>query len=366
MKRTAGGLLLLAVLGGCVSDQPDPESINLLMQGSGISTGYPAPLGGRPTSGPVGNQPAMGQPRPAGGMIPGAAPTNSLPLTAAPAPAASLISSVPIEGKLPGSDLSQGSAVASSPLDGTAPILGQQPPRVMMVNSKRLMLNFQVTNEGASGRTPVELWSTHNGQNWARMGGVQQDPPFIVEVEEEGVYGFTLRTHSTSGQGPPPPAPGEPPQVYVEVDLTKPAVRLGSLQADAQGKTLTILWEATDKNFIPQPIALSWARQSEGPWTPIISQLENTGRYVWKLPAGLPAHVWVRIEAADMAGNVATAETPDTIDLAPAGLTAQGGAQPDVSIVAVQPAASESRKLAAAEPSPVPRAQLLPLEPAGK
>jgi hypothetical protein len=222
------------------------------------------------------------------------------------------------------------------------------------------MLDYEVKDAGPTGRAAVELWYTHNGQNWKRYGEVQTQPPFIVEMEEEGLYGFTLLAHNAAGQGKPPPAPGERPQALVEVDVTKPTVHLADILADTQGKTVTILWEAADKNLAPRSIALLWARQAGGPWLPIVSQLENTGRYLWKLPAGVPPRFLVRVEAADLAGNVATAETPDAV-VPPAGpLTMEDRQQPEVAVRAVQPAATDVPSPAGTEAPPPPP---VPVEP---
>jgi len=146
---------------------------------------------------------------------------------------------------------------------------------------------------------------------------------------------------------------------------------LADILADPRGKAVTILWEANDKNLTARPIALSWARTAGGPWQPIVSQLENTGQYVWKLPAGVPPRIWVRVEAEDLAGNLAVAETPDAISPAPRAVAADDRPQSEVAVRAVQPAAAV---IPAPPPSPAPaqpegshpgpRVQMLKLEPA--
>jgi hypothetical protein len=62
---------------------------------------------------------------------------------------------------------------------------------------------------------------------------------------------------------------------------------------------------------------LLWARDAQGPWLPIITQLENTGFYEWKLPPRQPGQFYVRVTASDTAGNVSTAETPGPVVLDP-------------------------------------------------
>jgi hypothetical protein len=239
-----------------------------------------------------------------------------------------------------------------------------------VVNARRIMLNYEVKDAGPTDRFAVELWYTQNGQNWKRYGEVRTQPPFVVDVEEEGLYGFTLLARNAAGQGKPPPSPGERPQALIEVDVTKPTLRLVKVLGDPKGDAVTILWEAADKNLAPGPIALSWARAAGGPWLPIVSQLENSGRYVWKLPPGVPPRFWVRVEAEDLAGNLGIAETPDAISPAANPVAVDNRAQPDVAVQAAQPAAGHLL----APPSPesaqpeeshaVPRVQMLKPEPA--
>jgi hypothetical protein len=108
---------------------------------------------------------------------------------------------------------------------------------------------------------------------------------------------------------------GDPPQVWVEVDLTKPVVRLASVDVGrgAEVGTLAINYSATDKNLALRPITLSYAEKPEGPWVEIAHGEENTGRFVWRMPESVPYQFYVRVEAADRAGNVGAAETPKPV-----------------------------------------------------
>jgi hypothetical protein len=128
------------------------------------------------------------------------------------------------------------------------------------------------------------------------------------------------------GVGDKAPQFGDAPQVWVEVDRTPPVVRLLNVEVgrEADAGNLTITWTATDKNFGPQPISLSFAETIEGPWHPIADKVENRGRYVWRMPppgtppAGVPFKFLVRVEATDRAGNVSSDQTkaPVAVDLA--------------------------------------------------
>lgn len=206
-----------------------------------------------------------------------------------------------------------------------------------LVNNKRISLNYEIKDQGPSKVSLVELWVTRDGRNWQKFkedtgnGQSGPQPPFIVEVNEEGQYGFTLVARSGVGLGERPPQLGDPPQVWVEVDLTKPVVRVLSIDPPrtAEDRNLTIAWSASDKNLARQPITLSYAEQIDGTWTPIASNLENTGRYVWPMPSNVPFRVYIRVEAADRAGNIGSAQTanPILVDLS----------KPKVNIINVGP-----------------------------
>jgi hypothetical protein len=190
------------------------------------------------------------------------------------------------------------------------------------VNSKRISLNYELRDVGKSGVAVVELWYTRDPQarTWQKHDErANAQPPYLVDVTDEGLYGFTLVARSGVGLGEQPPRVGDQPQIWVEVDLTKPRVQLLNVDVGRGQDTgnLTITWSASDKNLGPRSITLSYADKLEGPWTPIAAGEENTGRYVWRMPAELPYQLHIKVEAVDLAGNVGSAETsrPVAVDL---------------------------------------------------
>ena len=194
-----------------------------------------------------------------------------------------------------------------------------------MVNSKRITLNYELKDVGASGVSGVELWSMQDGHTWKKGEIVAQtNHAFTVEVKEEGLYGFTLLARNGSGVGKEAPAAGEQPQVWVMVDVTKPTVQISSVEITRAGKepTVEIHWTAKDKNLGPKPITLSFAEQTGGPWTPIAAGVENSGQYQWTPPATAPHRLFLRVEAVDMPGNTASAETANPLRLDAAAVVA--------------------------------------------
>jgi hypothetical protein len=205
---------------------------------------------------------------------------------------------------------------------------------VRLINAKRIGLNYEIKDVGPSGVSAVELWYTQDGKKWEKSDTISKPrPPFVVDLKDEGLYGFTLVARNGVGLGRRPPSPGDQPQIWVEVDVTKPVVKLLDVQPGllGEGQHLSICWKATDTNLGQRPITLSFAEQAAGPWTVIASNIENTGVYAWQLPPAAPPKFLLRVEAVDLVGNVGIAQTPDPIllDLS----------QPSISIVAVEPAA---------------------------
>jgi hypothetical protein len=178
---------------------------------------------------------------------------------------------------------------------------------VCYVNTKEIKLNCKMNEPSASGLSSVELWCTKDARTWRRCGSaLQGHPPYIAKVDEEGLYGFTLVAADERAKNVP--QTGDQPQMWVEVDVTKPVVRLLAFETSSEigGKSGKIRWTATDKNLSARPVKLSYADQPNGPWTTIAGDLESTGSYTWQMPAHLGANFAVRVEAADLAGNVGT------------------------------------------------------------
>src|SRR5262249_20281348 len=74
----------------------------------------------------------------------------------------------------------------------TANPAGPGASEVRLVNNKRISLNYEVKDVGTSGVTSVELWCTRDGRTWKKKETLPHtQPPCVVEVEDEDLYGFT-------------------------------------------------------------------------------------------------------------------------------------------------------------------------------
>jgi len=203
----------------------------------------------------------------------------------------------------------------------TTPDWGDEatPPGVnpRMVNSRRIELEYDVESIGSSGIAQVELWATRDaGRSWSILGrDADKQSPYVVQVDEEGIYGFRIVIETANGLRSPTPQSGDLPEVWVGVDVTKPTARIVSVQqrGDEQGPTLDIRWEADDRLLPQRPISLSFAEQQDGPWTTIATGLPNAHAYDWRFDVRTPERIYVKLDVRDTAGNAATYVTPEPV-----------------------------------------------------
>ncbi len=198
---------------------------------------------------------------------------------------------------------------------GEVPV--RAPGSTLLVSSPRFKLQYAIDDAGPGGPASVELWITQDGgRTWIRRG---DDPdrvsPFEIDLGGEGTYGICLVARSASGLGDQPPAPGDPPQSWVEVDGTPPQVQLQPPQigTGVNAGKVAISWRASDLHLPPKSVSLSWRADQPGAAWQIISEgLENTGQFVWSVPATVLQKFHLKVEAADTVGHKGAADTTDT------------------------------------------------------
>jgi hypothetical protein len=187
-----------------------------------------------------------------------------------------------------------------------------------LVGSKKISLSYEIKDKGPSGVSQIELWYTRDGRSWNKylsLGEESTDSNIVFNVADEGIYGITLLAKSGVGLGDRPPQIGDRPQMWVEVDVTKPVVEnLNVLVGTGHEKgKLNINWTASDKNLGPHPISLYYAEQRDGPWTNFAKELANTGRYIWRMPERFHYQFHLKVEAIDQAGNIGERVTDSLI-----------------------------------------------------
>ncbi len=209
-----------------------------------------------------------------------------------------------------------------NPFETPAPVAGSnsgvksdESTKPQLIASPKFNLRYEVEDAGVDGPAVVELWITlDGGRTWSRRG---EDPdrksPFPVDLGGDGTYGLTLVAKSASNQGDPPPAPGDRAHYLVEVDATPPMVKLEPIRQGTGADTgkISILWHASDLHLGRAPVVISVRVEGGTAWNPITPAVENTGRFVWTVPANAPPRFYVRIDVVDTVGNRNSDETPN-------------------------------------------------------
>jgi hypothetical protein len=191
---------------------------------------------------------------------------------------------------------------------------GQRP---RLTNSRRFALEYDIESVGPEGVLAVELWgTTDGGRTWIKWGAdPDRTSPFDVEVNSEAVYGFRIVIVGKNGLATSTPQPGDAADIWVQVDLTRPAARLTGAaygQGPAAGK-LDIRWEADDQHLGSRPVTLLISDRPDGSFTPIVAGLPNTGQYLWEFDPRSPRQIYLRLEVRDEAGNVAIDQLTEPI-----------------------------------------------------
>jgi hypothetical protein len=196
-------------------------------------------------------------------------------------------------------------------------ILTPQGSRPRLTSSRRFSLDYDVEAVGPEGVADVELWGTSDaGRTWVKWGSdPDKQSPFDVEVNGEALYGFKVVIVGKSGLASHAPRAGDAADIWVGIDLTRPAARLVSAaygQGEAAGK-LDIRWEATDANLTSRPVTLTICDRPDGAFTPIAAGLPNSGQYYWEFDPRSPRNIFLRLEVRDEAGNVAIDQLTEPI-----------------------------------------------------
>ena len=221
--------------------------------------------------------------------------------------------------------------------------------RPRMVNAQLFELEYDLGAARPSDISQVELWGTRDGGRTWHSHALDNDnrSPILVTVDREGVYGFKVVARGNAGSPNSPPRPGELPDIFIGVDLTKPSARISGVTQDPSSGTLVISWQAGDKMLAARPVSLSFGTSPAGPWTPIASGLANTGRYSWPVDRRIPDEIYLRLEVRDEAGNVGVFETgnPVIIDRPAAAAPARTrDVMPSAHIRDVRPLGRSARK----------------------
>jgi hypothetical protein len=307
-----------------------------------------------PTGGMGGPLPAPGgladaAPSPSNGFG-GSAPSTPLP-PSDPSPSNAGVTAPPATTTTPPSQppftaaasdtprpIAQGSGIGATVAVPPAAAAATELPATQYSRTPRFELNYSLDG-GPSGIARVDLYVTRDdGRNWVRWSShdgretplkVVLDTRFNKEVE--GDYGFVLVPVSGAGLSEAAPTAGTAPDMRVRVDATAPVIKVYQPTADPNNRNALLLhWEATDRNFGRDPIAVEYSEQPTGPWRSVSGpevvtaaatgggkeshRIENGGSYSWQPPLTLASpKVYLKFTAWDQAGNRSEVVTPNPI-----------------------------------------------------
>ena len=209
---------------------------------------------------------------------------------------------------------------------GRASINGPTKTNTQIISTKRFRLNYDINAIDPSGVGKVDLYITQDkGRTWKLWG---QDPdnqsPFPVEVQDQGLYGFRVVIHSKDGLIGSGPSSGDDADMWVRIDTQTPLAQITSVpygRGNEAGR-LVINYRVADDFLTLRPVRLSYSRSPQGPWTIIEDNLRNEGRYLWKVGRTVADRIFLKIDAMDQAGNVGTHRLSQSVDVS--GLVPRG------------------------------------------
>jgi hypothetical protein len=203
-----------------------------------------------------------------------------------------------------------GEATRSTPADLESTQASTPFGQAFHCNSRAFSLDYALNEVAGSALADVELWGTEDGGRiWQRWGSdPDRQSPFDVQVANDGLFGFRMVIVSQNGTLTNRPKDGDSADAWINVDTAPPSVKITrAVYGEGHEAGLLVLdYTCSDANLHDRPLTLSYSETLNGPWVTITTGLKNTGIYLWKPPANLPEHVFLKVEAVDRAGNIGT------------------------------------------------------------
>jgi hypothetical protein len=161
-----------------------------------------------------------------------------------------------------------------------------------------------------------ELWYRSNdGKSWGewQKHGIQfdKDTP-ITWAAPEGHWQIYLRKILTSNLASPVPGAATKAHGEFIIDRTAPTVAIKFPGAKAKlkgGEHYAVTWDAQDAHLRNSPVTITYSRDGKGSWDTVATGIPNSGSFDWTVPRDMTTTGVLKIEAADKATNVGSAET---------------------------------------------------------
>lgn len=192
---------------------------------------------------------------------------------------------------------------------------------LQITKSRRFAWDYEIPDgRSSSGRLQAELWTTQDGGVTWQRAAVDGDgrSPIDVTLPAAGLYGVRLELVADATAAAAGPRSGSAPDAWLGIDEETPQVELVAISRDdsTPDGALVIRYAVRDPLIAPRATRLLYSPSADGPWATIADGLENQGEHRWTPDRSVPAKVFVRAEAADLAGNVGAASAPDSVSIA--------------------------------------------------
>jgi len=230
-------------------------------------------------------------------------------------------------------------------------------PEPIITQRTTFAIPFTVPAATDPGRTPTHVLlsvSPDLGASWKPYGQVTPEKGhFVVGVEAEGEYWFSIQTRDRAGNYWP--NSNAIPGLRVRVDTTPPKVDLSASRGD--GGEVTARWHVEDPHVRPEDIALAYRPGGNTPWQEVAlgpqhqSQSGNVyhGEVTWWPQRG-SSTIEVRVEASDAARNQSAATA--TVEMTSPADRTVGSQSPTVDSAKDPPATEAIRQPWPAQPHP--------------
>jgi hypothetical protein len=201
-------------------------------------------------------------------------------------------------------------------------------PQIEYVKSSDLNVKSKLTRVTRSGVKEAILWVNDGKGGWKEESRLKvaieanaKDPAVDMpyKAPKDGLYGFIVLPVSGAGYKPDDPRDGDAAQWLVEVDTTPPTIEIRTIRVGPgglSGPRVEIDWSATDKNLMPEPITLEYAKDATSPdkdWKVIAAKIPNSSRYVWEVDDKELWKFYVRATCVDKANNSARSVYKDAV-----------------------------------------------------
>lgn len=188
---------------------------------------------------------------------------------------------------------------------------------IRWTKATRIELDYDVADTSDGGLARVELWmTTDEGFTW-NAHGVDEDltSPFLVDLPQDGLFGFKLLIHDKQGRSAPAPSAGDDADLWIGLDRVSPQVRITDAKASESGEvsSVQLTWSAVDNHLGRSPVQILYGPSPEGPWATLAENLPNQGHYEGQTATRLPARTYLKIEVRDEAGNLGEAQSPEPV-----------------------------------------------------